>query len=1454
MRETTPVDSAIEPLKNILRYLTEVVHLDDRVVERVGDYKLANGHRFVLHQHELDGLPGITCDRCDEDGPIWLSVERLRRVDPPPIDADLEAWLNTTGDPEHRPRIPESMLVTVDAAAKDRLLATGQARREDCEPAIDPEGPTDHWDVRLRLADRPDIAKRLESYVAGPWTLWAETERPRRRTMAIYRRLFEIAQLADLGGTDRSFELVWGLGVARWKRDGHDMDLPVLERLIEIEVLETQGAEIRIRPRSVGAIASLRGFELLSAGGAQLALESALRKLDMIEREGEVSPFVLDSFEPILTVIHSQLDPQGVYLPDQGRLRAGEPLPPASEHLMISDRSVIFARPRSDSFVLRDIDRLKAAIDRAASGETPLPGAARALVLGPADDRAASPRQELSGIIGRPIDFGPAPDEGVEDNSDLFFPLPFNDDQIDIVRRLQRSDGLVVQGPPGTGKTHTIANIICHYLALGQRILVVSHGEAALAVLRDKLPASIRDLAISLTATDKEGLRQAETAVRRLQTIVETVKPHDQARLINKLERDLLARRQRIAAIDAQVAAIARRNLEPLPGRAESPFALAKKLAAERETWGWFADRPGRLVGEIDGMVATLQAAGEARLRVGQDLQFIADELPEVSELPDGTAMARLHEDLQRAAVLAAVEAAASRAAQRAMVHLSVAEAGQFALDLEALAAAHRVLAEEPWLAPLSPLGGNEAAQKTAAIVAFAHDASRLMAQRTAFLSRPVETPADTFTKPELVEIVERLGAGQKVFTAFALREKKRKPVIDTIAVAGLAPATAADWAHVRDYLTWRRDVHGLTARWKALAVELDAPRPAEALPQALRGLEPLVRSIETAILGAADVKARVAAAAEAALTMSRREVEILIADPVQLRELAFAIRDKIAARKLEASHAELARLKQLFSGAGVLSRSIRDNLLSQIGDEAIDAARVESFWTVVRNRIGSLHDRRADFALIDQARQAVVDAGAPIFGGRLRTEPARPESGDQVLVEDWTKAWDWAVLMGQMSQLGQRQYLQELAEERRELELKLRELFEAVVAARAHLGLSQTMSGPVKQALTAFMIALRKIGVTGRGPTASRHRRVAREALQGCYAGIPCWIMPSWRVAEQLPAELGVFDLVIVDEASQSDVRELTALLRGRKILVVGDDKQVSPIVIGIENDKIERLEHNFLRNVARTVRPFLLPGSSLYDLAKVMFPDKFIILREHFRCVEPIIRFSTQFYDERLVALRVPTAKERLDPPLIDIHVLDGRRRNGQKINDREAEVIVEEIAEIVNGATLARFPGTNRFRSIGVISLIGNQQAALINKRLLEDPRIGEDAMLRHRIACGDSATFQGNERDIVFLSMVADPLSRVAQTASHYMQRFNVAMSRARDRLVLVRSVSDDMLNPRDLKAKVIRHFRDPFAGDGAAAVADREEMSPMGVSDVESVLLRRLLDRGYCARSQVGAPG
>ena len=119
---------------------------------------------------------------------------------------------------------------------------------------------------------------------------------------------------------------------------------------------------------------------------------------------------------------------------------------------------------------------------------------------------------------------------------------------------------------------------------------------------------------------------------------------------------------------------------------------------------------------------------------------------------------------------------------------------------------------------------------------------------------------------------------------------------------------------------------------------------------------------------------------------------------------------------------------------------------------------------------------------------------------------------------------------------------------------------------------------------------------------------------------------------------------------------RELPALLRGKKILVVGDDRQVSPSSAFLSIANISRLRHNFLSEFP--FRAEVEPGASIYDLARVMFPAKFVMLREHFRCVEPIIRFSMQFYNQALIPLRIPKPTERLEAALADLGRLIGAR----------------------------------------------------------------------------------------------------------------------------------------------------------------------------------------------------
>ena len=152
---------------------------------------------------------------------------------------------------------------------------------------------------------------------------------------------------------------------------------------------------------------------------------------------------------------------------------------------------------------------------------------------------------------------------------------------------------------------------------------------------------------------------------------------------------------------------------------------------------------------------------------------------------------------------------------------------------------------------------------------------------------------------------------------------------------------------------------------------------------------------------------------------------------------------------------------------------------------------------------------------------------------------------------------------------------------------------------------------------------------------------------------------------------------MVIIDEASQSDIWALPALLRGKKILVVGDHKQVSPSAVGMAEVKVQELVNRFLVSQAHGTE--MTPDKSIYDLARVVFAGNSVMLKEHFRCVPAIIEFSNrEFYENDIQPLRVPKANERLDPPLIDVFVSGGFRDGNE--NPAEAKAIVDEIESIL------------------------------------------------------------------------------------------------------------------------------------------------------------------------------
>jgi very-short-patch-repair endonuclease len=190
------------------------------------------------------------------------------------------------------------------------------------------------------------------------------------------------------------------------------------------------------------------------------------------------------------------------------------------------------------------------------------------------------------------------------------------------------------------------------------------------------------------------------------------------------------------------------------------------------------------------------------------------------------------------------------------------------------------------------------------------------------------------------------------------------------------------------------------------------------------------------------------------------------------------------------------------------------------------------------------------------------------------------------------------------------------------------------------------------------------------------------------------------------------------------------------------------------------------------------------------------------------------------------------------VDIYIPDGRR-DKKNVNRLEAQCIAEEIEAILREEKL-------RGRSIGVVSLLGYEQARVIDETVRELCDASE--LVRRSFLCGDAATFQGSERDIIFLSLVADSEEHKALSGNTYEQRFNVATSRARDRMFLVRSVTASELSPLDLRLGLIGHFDAPMVTRSTSE--PDVKLIDLCDSQFERDVFLELVNRGYRVIPQV----
>jgi very-short-patch-repair endonuclease len=1403
---------------DLMRKLLDYVLEQSKTVDPKA-FKLTGQPGFQKARAALQGLPGVSLDVAGEGDHVWLKVARLEAHRAPDIENDLAisggSW---------EPRI----LVSQDPNGARPLI---NEQLWEAYRLLRPLGLNDEQYSAWTRHARETLEDVLVRYLPL-WDAWAAGEKPRRKTISLYGDLFALKHQLEAEETAKPQELVWGIGVSAWKLSYPerttistvDFQYPLITQAMEIGMDERTLA-LEVRPRSVGPQFSFDAFaacQLASAPEVEKAARAALAK----SADRPVNPFDPGSFEHLLKLIAGNLHDKGRYEPDV------HAFPKAGEDLVVTDAWVLLSRPKSVNFLQEDIERLKQRL----TPEVTMPLGPLALVTAPSDETASFMPVAFRGLSGMSGGQG-----GNGKVQELFFPLPYNHEQVTIVEQLERSAGVAVQGPPGTGKTHTIANIVCHYLATGRKVLVTSKGEQALEVLQSKIPEAVRPLTVALLSGDREGMRQFQGSIEAIIHNVSQLNP-DVVREQIRTERSGIDRaHEELATIDRRVDAIAMAQLSDIEvdGVDMRAQKMAELVISGEDRHSWFDDVLSLAPENAPPIDAGLAAqTREARRRLGKDLKYALARVPASANMLPSEEVSLLHDALVSLRQIEAAETEGALLPLRAMTPDVLNDARQL---LTQVSNARQLAAEieetgEMWTRELRRKCGQATfASERAAFEALFTDIDKLIAARAGLLKMPVEVPEPALASLKVREAVERAAESGKPFSVVSFAGSEVKGLVAGIRVSGLAPSSVEHWTHVQRYLVLHDHLLSFGVRWNQVADLLSLPRLGGGVV-ALRQIE-LVTTLARKVHTLARVfDAQTPGVGER--VFAEPPTALLLGTSAQLGEVQQHLRRHLTRVDLAKAATTLVTLQERLAGTtGPVSDALREFVADELGNVGIPVERVAARYAELLGEIRRVEALAHDLALVNDVADRCEKAGAVKLSLRVRSQVVDASGEDVALPVGWREAWTWSRVRAHLDAIESREELRTSAARRRDLEAGLARLYENVVSKSAWLSTKLGASPRVLAALETYRTAVRRIG-QGTGPNATRHRRDAQRAMLDAQGAIPCWVMSHSKVSESLPAELGAFDLVIVDEASQSDLWALPAVLRGKKILVVGDDKQVSPDGSFISAVRIQELRDRFLHE--QPYATVLTPEKSLYDIASTVFAAQKVMLREHFRCVAPIIGYSNTFYDGFIQPLRIPKASERIDPPLVDIFVPGGTRGSKDE-NKLEAQCILEEIEAIVANP---QFAG----RTIGVVSMLGLEQAKRIDALVRQ--RIDAKELMRRKFDVGDARLFQGSERDIMFLSLVVGPGTK-AVSGNGFEQRFNVAASRARDRMYLVRSIQMAELSHLDLRRGLLEHFSKPDEGpphnpDGAKSLMELCE------SGFEKQVYGELFDRGYRVVPQVKA--
>lgn len=1010
-------------------------------------------------------------------------------------------------------------------------------------------------------------------------------------------------------------------------------------------------------------------------------------------------------------------------------------------------------------------------------------------------------------------------------DEEIILPRESNAEQMQIARRIGQRDVVLVQGPPGTGKSHTIANIITYLLSQGKKVLVTAQTDQALKALRNHLPEAFLDLVIYFLEGSNRRESELAKSVRQLQESINSYQPAETAKQIARYKQQLQTLREERAELINDIKALQQADSRPAhlnqAYSSDTLLALTSRIIEEEARFSWMKS-PITSLPEALGQCGLFAQWHELFSSIrGAGFSPEAQPIPDPARLVAPAELKRLKECREE-----------YQAQYEGKVLLT-----QVEMEPERL----KALADNfSRLSKLQPAADGWRQEVRQALRCGNDGRWRKLAQRSeALIKGLVENEVEELVRQYEFSIPAGISPRQLKADAAVVRDyvnqgkklsgvlqplllpkeiKNRRYIFEACRVNNHPCLQASELEVLARYAEIQLALTEMDELWAPYEVQDGDPR---------RKLE-AYQSYQAQLTGLLEHYP--------AYLSIRNQLQGIFQQPEESwerPEAAFLLQKAVHARFLQE---EVTTLRKKVANALEYLESLEgesENLSSLKQSLALtDWIRYEEAYAAA----GQLSRLNDEYRSMQQAEEGLAGLFHETIGYLHQAGPVVGLDKEEI-----ERAVYWSNAHYELAQ----RFSDSIDDKYRALarnEADFREVALNYLKSKAASSFIEDLKSPeeLNRQLTRWTQAVRQAG--GKGKLSFQYRRKAQSLLQGISRDIPCWIMPMYRLVDTLGPEPETFDVVIIDEASQLGPEALFLKYITQKIIVVGDDQQTAPENVGVQIEQVNDLIRTHLSGIPD--QEFYNTKHSFFEHVDALAGQR-ISLKEHFRCMPEIIEFSNQLCYRpqgiELVPLKQYSSK-RLDP-LVKYFVPKGTFENDRNLP--EARAIVESIKYLL---TDEAYEG----KTFGIIALQGTNQSIEIDRLLREE--IAPKDFQERKIVCGTPPDFQGDERDVVFLSLVtAHDHRRRSLTGDSHRRRFNVAMSRAKEQVWLFHSVQEEDLNPIDFRYQLLHYFNTKNIGAPQLEISipdDRSQRPPKPFDSwFEVDIYQELSRRNYVVEPQ-----